>query len=124
MNNDPQTEQVTEVREVRQVTPNETVESNRSVEKASQIIWYIVGFIMALLLIRFVLALLGANLENDFAEFIYAITEPLVAPFRGLLQIGQFQAGVVRVEIETLLAGLVYGLIGWAITAAIRLAKR
>jgi uncharacterized protein YggT (Ycf19 family) len=129
MNNEPQDQRVVETREAETTTNSvepvtNRVEKNRSVSKAIQVIWYIIGVIVALLLVRFVLALLGANLDNAFAEFIYVITDPLVAPFRGLLQVGQFQAGVVRVEIETLLAGLVYTLIGWGITAAVRLAKR
>lgn len=108
-----------------QDTPkSQTRTHNSSVAKINQVIWYIVGFVVVLLLIRFVLALLGANLENAFASFMYTVTDPLVAPFRGLLQIGEFQAGVVRVEIETLLAGLVYGLIGWGITSAVRLAQK
>lgn len=109
---------------VQDTPPSRPSTQDRSVGKINQIIWYIVGFIVALLLIRFVLALLGANLDNSFASFIYAITDPLVAPFRGLLQIGEFQAGVVRVEIETLLAGLVYGLIGLGVTAAVKLAEK
>ncbi len=121
MDNQQNTEKVVEVQD----TPkSQTQTHNRSVAKINQVIWYIVGFVVVLLLVRFVLALLGANLENAFASFMYAITDPLVSPFRGLLQIGEFQAGVVRVEVETLLAGLVYGLIGWGITSAVRLAKK
>jgi uncharacterized protein YggT (Ycf19 family) len=115
------TEKVVEVQDTPLSRPST---QNKSVGKINQIIWYIVGFIVVILLTRFVLALLGANLDNSFASFIYSITDPLVAPFRGLLQVGQFQAGVIRVEIETLLAALVYGLIGWGITAAVRLAEK
>lgn len=120
MNENPNTEKVVEVHE----TSPARAANNSAVAKVIQVVWYIVGVIVAIMLVRFVLALLGANLDNAFASFIYSITEPLVAPFRGLLQVGEFQAGVVRVEIETLLAALVYALIGWAVASAIALAER
>jgi hypothetical protein len=97
---------------------------DRSVSKAAQIVWYIVGVIATILLVRFILSLLGANVDNGFASFVYSLSEPFVAPFRGLLQIGAFQAGVSRVEIETLLAAAIYTLIGWGIVKAILLARR
>jgi YggT family protein len=112
------------------VTEEPTVGSNseivhdRSVSKAAQVVWFIVGVIATILLLRFVLALLGANIDNGFASFVYGISEPLVAPFRGLLQIGSFQAGVSRLEIETLLAAAIYTLIGWGIVKAILLARK
>lgn len=99
-------------------------ERNRSVSKAAQVVWYIVGVIATILLLRFILALLGANVDNGFANFVYSVSEPFVAPFRGLLQIGAFQAGVSRIEIETLLAAAIYTLIGWGIVKAILLARR
>lgn len=97
---------------------------DQQVSKAAQIVWFIIGVIVALLALRIVLALLGANLANAFASFIYDITDPFVAPFRGLLQIGEFQAGVSRFELETVVAILVYLLIGWGIASAVRLASK
>ena len=117
----PDTEKIVEVQD----TPkSQKDKQNSTVAKVVQVIWYIVGLLVVLLAVRFILALLGANLDNSFAQFIYQLTDPLVAPFRGLLQIGQFQAGVVRLEIETILAALVYGLVGWGITAAVSLAEK
>lgn len=126
MNEDPTTKQTTEVVETREVNPQSTpaVERDHRVSKVNQIIWYVAGVIIALLLIRAVLALLGANLDNGFANFMYAITDPLVAPFRGLLQVGEFQAGVSRLEVETLLAAAVYALIAWGITKAVDLTRK
>jgi YggT family protein len=119
MDQEPPIEKVVEVKKVSEASPR-----TRTVYKIIQVIWYIIGVIIVLLLLRFVLALLGANLDNVFASFIYDITEPLVAPFRGLLQVGEFHAGVVRVEIETLLASLVYALIGWGVVSAVGLAAK
>lgn len=88
-----------------------------------RIVWFITGIIVTFLLVRVVLALLGANLDNAFASFVYTMSDPFVVPFRGLLQVGEFQAGVSRLEVETLLAALVYYLVGWGITKALRIAK-
>jgi YggT family protein len=68
--------------------------------------------------------LLGANLANGFASFVYSVSDPFVAPFRGLLQVGEFQAGVSRFELETVVAILIYALIGWGIAAAVRLGSK
>lgn len=122
MNENQTTERTTEVVESDHAT--RPVAHNRSVWKATQIIWYIAGVIVTLLIVRAILALLGANLENAFANFIYVLSDPFVAPFRGLLQVGEFQAGVSRLEIETLLAALVYTLIAWGIAKAVELARK
>lgn len=97
---------------------------DQQISKIAQIVWFIVGIVIAILAVRVVLALLGANLANGFANFIYSVSDPFVAPFRGLLQVGEFQAGVSRLELETLVAILVYALIGWGIASAVRLASK
>ena len=81
--------------------------------KVTQAIYLIFGIIEALLVIRFVLKLLGANAEAGFASFIYRISEPLVAPFVGLFGTPQFDGTVV--EVEALVAIVVYGLVAWGL---------
>ncbi len=97
---------------------------DQKVSKIAQIVWFVVGLIVAVLGLRFVLALVGANLANGFANFIYTLSDPFVAPFRGLLQVGEFQAGVSRFELETLIAILIYVLLGWGIASAVRLGSK
>lgn len=105
--------------------PVKTVsKQNYAVIKLVQVIEYVAGLFIVLLIIRFVLALLGANLANQFANFIYNVTDPMVAPFRGLLQVSQFQAGVSRLEIETILTIVVYALVTWAVTRLVLLATK
>lgn len=112
---------------VERVEKEEKVESTdkrkQGVGKVAQIVWFITGLVVAVLLLRVVLAMVGANLANQFANLVYSITDPLVSPFRGLLQVGEFQAGVARFELETVVAALVYLLVGWAIVSAVRLGK-
>lgn len=120
------TEQVTEKQEHRDggnVVTREVNNESRDehINRAARIVWFIVGIIVVFLLVRVVLALIGANLENQFAYFIYIVTDPFVAGFRGLLQVGQFEAGLSRLELETIVAAIVYALIGWGIVSAIRL---
>ena len=94
------------------------------VSKIAQIIWLITVIIVILISIRVVFALIGANAENQLASFVYSASEPFVEPFRGLLQVGQFQVGVSRFEFESVIGIFVYLLAGWGITAAISILKR
>ena len=110
--------------EVRTEPARAVSKQNYAVVKLVQVIEYVAGLLVVLLLVRFVLALLGANLANQFASFIYNVTDPMVAPFRGLLQVSQFQAGVSRLEIETILTIVVYALITWAVTRLVLLAAK
>ncbi len=79
----------------------------------SRFMWYLLGLIEGLLAIRFVLALLAANPNNGFASAMYAITGPLVVPFRTLFATPSFGGSVF--ELYTLIAMLVYVLLWWAI---------
>ncbi|MBC7868941.1 YggT family protein [Candidatus Saccharibacteria bacterium] len=123
------TEQVTEQQEDRDgqrvVTRKVNYEGrDEHVNRGVRVVWFITALVVTFLLVRVVLALLGANLENQFANFVYTLTDPFVAGFRGLLQVSQFQAGVSRLELETLVAALVYTLIGWGIASAIQLLSK
>lgn len=120
------TEQVTEKNQQQgdqRVMTREVSHDSRGehINRAVRILWFLIGIIITLLAIRFILALIGANLENAFAGFIYSITDPFVGMFRGLLQAGEFKAGVSRLEIETIVAAVVYALIGWGIASGMKL---
>jgi hypothetical protein len=80
--------------------------------KLVRTIYLIFGVVEVLLLIRFVLKGLGANAEAGFAQFIYGITGPLVAPFLGLFGTPQGASGAV-LELHTLIALVIYGLVAW-----------
>jgi YggT family protein len=80
--------------------------------KLTQAIYLIVGLVEVLLLVRFVLKALAANAEVGFAQFIYSVTGPLVAPFVGLFGASPAGAGAV-LEPYTILAVVVYGAVGW-----------
>jgi hypothetical protein len=79
--------------------------------RVSQIIYWIFGLIIGLVAVRFVLKLLGANPAAGFAEFIYGVTSILVAPFVGLFGNPQAQGSVL--EVQSLVAIVVYALLAW-----------
>jgi uncharacterized protein YggT (Ycf19 family) len=87
--------------------------------RAVQAVWFIVGLIDILLIIRFVLKLLAASTSSGFVTFIYNLTEPLIAPFSGIF--GTPAANGSVLEPATLVALVIYSLIGWGIVALIRL---
>ena len=96
-----------------QATTYDPYASRRSMSiKLTQAIYLIFGLIEALLLIRFVLKALGANAEAGFAQFIYGMTGPLVAPFLGLFGTPQAASGAT-LELHTLIALVIYALVAW-----------
>lgn len=90
---------------------------------AEQLIYLIGGIIIALLGLRFILALLGANAANPFAHFIYTASHPFVAPFFGLFNYRE-QFGVSRFEFETLVAMVVYAIIMSVLAHLVNLGRR
>ena len=54
---------------------------------------------------------LGANPQAGFAQLIYGLTAPLVAPFAGLF--GNPQAGGSVLELHSIVALVVYALVAW-----------
>ncbi|MET0979665.1 MAG: YggT family protein [Candidatus Saccharimonadales bacterium] len=123
MNND-QDQQVTEVRESNSVQDGATVRrqevaTTRTVSTsviAHRVIYYIAGFIIALLALRLVLLLLGANQSAPFVDFVYALSGFFAAPFYGIFSY-QPSYGQATFEISTVVAIIVYAL------AAMGLAK-
>ena len=92
---------------------DEYVQDPQTVHKqnvAVRVIWFIAGVLLTLLAFRFVLSLLGANESNGFANFIYTVSHPFVAPFFGLFNY-DFQAGRSSFELSTLVAMAVYAIV-------------
>lgn len=87
--------------------------------RAVQVVWFLAGLIDVILAIRFVMKLLGANPASGFVSFMSSISEPLVAPFRGIF--GTPAAGGSVLEPASLVAIVIYSLIAWGLVALIRL---
>jgi hypothetical protein len=81
--------------------------------KVRQAIYLTFGIVEGLIAIRFVLRLLGANPRADFAEFVYGVTAPFLAPFVGLFGTPQYNGSVL--ELHSIVAIVVYALLAWAL---------
>jgi len=90
---------------------------------ATNVIWYLVGFIEIILVFRFVLKLLGANPSSGFVHLVYNMTGVLTAPFDNIFGVTQQVAGDVKSVFEPsiLVAAVVYALIGWGIVKLLKL---
>lgn len=115
--------QTTEVREtnvqegatnVQRQTVAQTTQADGRVV-ASRVVWYIVGFIIVLLVLRLVLLLLGANDNNAFVGFVYALSGVFAWPFYGIFSY-QPAYGQSVLEVSSLVAVAVYALIGWGVS--------
>jgi uncharacterized protein YggT (Ycf19 family) len=95
--------------------------STKPLFKGTQIVWYFVALLEALLLFRFALKLTGANPDAGFSNFIYIITWPITAPFRAVFPTSIVENSVF--EFTTILAMFVYWLIGFAIVKLFLMSK-
>ena len=101
------------------VVPVAVVAPSRYNFRAAAVVGFIVGVIDVLIAIRFFMKLLGASTQSSFVTFIYGVTTPLVAPFHGIFPNSGSGANIF--ESGSLVALVVYALIGWGIVALIRI---
>jgi hypothetical protein len=90
----------------------------------NSVVWFLAGLIIAVLAIRFILVMSGANPDAGFADLIYNLSSPFRAPFAGLFGAPITYEGAVtagQIEFETLVAMAVYALLAWAITKVLAL---
>jgi uncharacterized protein YggT (Ycf19 family) len=88
-------------------------------DRINQFIWYALAILQGLLAIRVFLRLIAANPANPFASFIYSVTEPLTRPFVGI--VGTPRVGDSVLELDTLIAMVVYILLFYAIVRLVEL---
>lgn len=123
---------VTRDREVEPVEPVTAMDANTTAvvdphdenrdtaKKLVQAVQLVFGLVMGLIAIRFILLALGANPEAGFADFILGVTDPLVSPFQGLFS--DSVSGDNVIEYASIVAFLVYGLVGWLLSRLMWLA--
>lgn len=104
-----------------QTTNSYNSPSTKPLYRGTQIVWYILGLLEALLAFRFVLKLLGANSAAGFTSFIYGVTQPFAAPFLSVFKITRVEGSIF--EWTTVLAMLVYWLIAMAIVKLFLMGK-
>ena len=102
------------------VRVSEVVSSQREPEreqriltfKATQLIWLLLGILEAVIALRIGLKLIGANPGSPIVALIYGVTNLFLFPFTGLVNSPMF--GNMELEISSMFAMLIYGLLGWA----------
>ena len=95
--------------------------TTKPIYRGTQVVWYILGLIEALLTFRFLLKLFAANPSAGFSSFIYTISYLFAAPFLSVF--GQSKVEGSIFEWTTLLAILVYWLIAWGIIKLLTMSK-
>jgi uncharacterized protein YggT (Ycf19 family) len=92
---------------------------------ARRVVALVFGILFALLLLRILLLLLGANAGNGLVDFIYSVTEPFVAPFRGVFSMDTIRpVGRSVFDVAAVVALVGYVLIELLILAILRLPDR
>ncbi len=111
------------VTEVRSTVPRQSVDEYDTVaydpyegrrlaaHRLTQIIYWVFALVEALIAIRLILRALGANPSAGFAQFIYGVTGPLVAPFINLFGNPTYNNSVL--ELSSIVALIVYALVAW-----------
>ena len=80
--------------------------------KITQLIWLLLGILEALIALRIGLKLIGANPDSPIVALIYGFTYLFLFPFEGL--VASPTSGIMVLELSSMFAMLVYGLIAWA----------
>ena len=88
--------------------------------RAAAVVGFVVGIVDILIAARFLGKLLGASSQSAFVNFIYQVSSPLVAPFKGIF--GNSGSGTNSFETASLVAIVVYAVIGWGLVVLIRIA--
>jgi len=101
--------------------PQKVFEKKKAIFRTYQVIWYILAVVEILLGFRVTLKALGANAFSGFANLVYALSDPLALPFRGILQTNVEQASVF--EWSTIIAAIVYAIIAIGIVQLMQLFK-
>src|SRR6267143_7043358 len=95
---------------------NEVVDTDREVERArgmarvSQVVDYIFYVVYALLALRRLLSLMAARSTAGFVQFIRTVTDPLYAPFRGIVASPSAEGGYT-LALPIVIAIIVYALL-------------
>ena len=95
------------------VVQDVNLEYREAVYKVAQFIWLLFGGLEALIGIRVILLLIGANPANPFTAFVYQFSQLFLWPFQNIVANPAIQNYVL--EITSIVAMIVYPLIGWAI---------
>jgi YGGT family len=87
--------------------------------RAAAVVWFVVGVVEVFIAARFLGKLFGASSVSAFVNFIYQVSAPMVAPFTGIF--GDTGSKTNTFETASLVAIVVYAVIGWGLVVLIRI---
>ena len=87
--------------------------------RAAAVVGFLVGVIDVIVAARFLGKLFGASSQSAFVNGIYQVSAPLVAPFTGIF--GDTGSKTNTFETASLVALVVYAVIGWGLVVLIRI---
>jgi len=102
------------------VVTEQAVDQARGAARISQFVDYVFYVIYALLAVRVGLALMAGNPEAGFYRFIRAVTAPLYAPFRGIVESPTDPSGHT-LALPLVVAIVAYALLHLAINGMLRM---
>lgn len=119
--NEDREEYVTEVHDTDTVPAEPTVRRQTVVTDRvgsgvliARVVYWLTGAIVALLALRVVLLLLGANQASPFVNFIYSLSNIFAWPFYGIFGY-QPTYGSSTLELSSIVAIIVYALVGFGL---------
>ena len=110
-----------EVVHTTQHVPSEAAVGDMQATRAGAYVWYIISIIDVLLALRFLFLLLGAN-NTGFASLLYQVSYPFMSLFKGIFPSPGSETGYF--DTASVLAIVIYFLIGWGIVSLIDIGKR
>jgi hypothetical protein len=87
--------------------------------RAVAVVGFVIGAIDVVIAGRFLGKLFGASAQSAFVHGIYQVSAPLVAPFTGIF--GDTGSKTNTFETASLVALVVYAVIGWGLVVLIRI---
>ena len=87
------------------------LEYRETVYKITQLVWLFFGGLEALIGMRVILMLIGANPGSGFTAFVYQLTQLFLWPFQSIIANPTIQN--FTLEMTSIIAMLVYAFIGW-----------
>lgn len=115
----------TQENSVKPVVVPQTIKVATNSQTIEYVIYFLFGILGVLLAFRMILKLTGASTASGFVSAIYGVTRIFILPFEGIFRRGIAQAaGTTSVfEPATLVAIIVYALLGWGIVKLVRISS-
>ncbi|HEY1012512.1 MAG TPA: hypothetical protein VGE07_07370 [Herpetosiphonaceae bacterium] len=111
--NTPVGQTVTTVEDSTIIVPTEAEQRLGNLRRLRQVVYFIASALSILILLRFALMALGANMASGFGALVAALSAPFVLPFQSLF--GVPASGGSVFEVGDLVAVAVYFLIAWGV---------